>query len=255
MIPKIIHYCWFGQNPLPLLAEKCIHSWEKYCPDYRIIRWDESNFDINQAPVYVKQAYDAKKWAFVTDYVRLWALVRYGGVYMDTDVEVLRKIDCFLSDRAFSGFEDSSHIPTGIMAAEKGHLQFQKWLHEYDTKQFLKSDGTLNQETNVVAITNSMRSSGMRFDNTKQTVNGVTFYPNDFFCPKSFTTGHINLTENTYTIHYFNASWHDEETKKKIKNMQKQNRKNERRTKIKLFVRRVMGNEAYYYLKQLIKRN
>ena len=118
MIPKIIHYCWFGGKELPELAKKCIASWKKYCPDYEIIRWDESNFDLESCQ-YVKQAYQSKKYAFVTDYVRLYAMYTQGGVYMDTDVELTKNLDKFLDHQGFSGFESEAQIPTGIMAAEK----------------------------------------------------------------------------------------------------------------------------------------
>ena len=118
MIPKIIHYCWFGGKPLSPMARRCIDSWKKYCPDYQIKRWDETNFDLNSC-TYIREAYEAKKWAFITDYVRLCVMYNYGGIYMDTDVEVLKNLDCFLSEKAFSGFESVDRIPTGIMASEK----------------------------------------------------------------------------------------------------------------------------------------
>ena len=119
MIPKKIHYCWFGGNPKPKLAEKCIKSWKKYCPDYELVEWNETTFDIDSAPLFVRQAFESKKWAFITDYVRLWAMYNYGGIYMDTDVEVVKPLDRFLSEKAFSGFESSNYVPTGIMASEK----------------------------------------------------------------------------------------------------------------------------------------
>ena len=111
MIPKTIHYVWFGRNPKPDLAVKCINSWKKYCPDYEIIEWNEDNFNLDEAPLYVRQAYEAKKWAFVSDYVRLWAMTEFGGIYMDTDVEVLKPLDRFLQNEAFSGFEDDEISP------------------------------------------------------------------------------------------------------------------------------------------------
>ena len=123
MIPKTIHYIWFGGNPLPEDAKRCIDTWKKYCPDYEIKEWNESNFDVAQND-YIKEAYEAKKWAFVSDYARLKVLVEYGGIYMDTDVEVLKPLDRFLSERAFSGFEDADAIPAGIMACEKGFELF-----------------------------------------------------------------------------------------------------------------------------------
>ena len=126
MIPKIIHYCWFGGNELPEMAKRCINSWKQVLPEYKIIRWDESNFDI--CNTYVKEAYENKKYAFVTDYVRLYTMYTYGGIYMDTDVEVLKPLDKFLVNKAFSGFENYMNIPTGIMACEKGYPDFKELL-------------------------------------------------------------------------------------------------------------------------------
>ena len=140
MIPKVIHYCWFGGKPLPELARKCLASWKKFCPDYEIVRWDESNFDVACCD-YVKEAYEAKKWAFVSDYARLKALVDNGGVYMDTDVEVIRPLDEFLRHEAFSGFEDDKMISTGIMASVKGFAPFAEMLADYHTRHFYRRRG------------------------------------------------------------------------------------------------------------------
>ena len=137
MIPKIIHYCWFGGKPLPELACLCIESWKKFLPEYRIIRWDEESFDIN-SNTYVKEAYENKKYAFVTDYVRLYALYTHGGIYMDTDVEVRRPLDQFLQHQAFSGFESYHDIPTGIMASEKGFQGIKDQLDYYNNRHFVK---------------------------------------------------------------------------------------------------------------------
>lgn len=212
MIPKKIHYCWFGGNPLPDLAIKCIESWKKYCPEYEIIEWNESNFDINCCK-YVKEAYEAKKWAFVSDVVRLYALVNYGGIYMDTDVEVLKSLDDILSYEAVSGFENEKSIPTGLMACEKNHPLFSELLHEYDNIHFLKKDGSLDLTTNVTRITNTCLKYGLKLNNSFQKINGLVLFPNDYFCPKDYLTGKINLTENTYTIHHFDGSWLSDEKK------------------------------------------
>ena len=213
MIPKIIHYCWFGGKKKPELAKKCIRSWKKYCPDYKIIEWNEENFDINYN-AYVKEAYDSQKWAFVTDVVRLYAMVNFGGIYMDTDVEVLRPLDELLKYEAVSGFEDQEHIPTGLMACEKGHPLFTELLDEYKQLHFIKADGSLDLTTNVIRITNACKKYGFTPNNPLQTINGFTLLPNDYLCPKSYETGEINLTENSYTIHHFNASWHSKAEKK-----------------------------------------
>lgn len=206
MIPRKIHYCWFGGNPLPDLALKCIASWKKYCPDYEIIEWNESNFDINCCD-YVREAYEAKKWAFVSDVARLYALVNYGGIYMDTDVEVIKPLDDLLLYEAVSGFESKDRIPTGLMACREGQPLFAELLHEYDIAHFLKEDGSYDTTTNVTRITNTCLKYGLRLDNTLQTVNGFTLLPYDYLCPKDITTKIVTVTENTLVIHHFDGSW------------------------------------------------
>ena len=207
MIPKKIHYCWFGKGKMPELALKCIESWRVNLPDYELKEWNENSFDIN-SNFYVKEAYESRKFAFVTDYVRLYALYTEGGIYMDTDVEVLKNLDSFLDLPAFSGFEDNMHIPTGIMAAEKGSI-WAKWqLEYYSGRHFLLPDGTLDLTTNVDIIGGLMEEKGFILKNGLYNFqNIITIFPKDYFCPKSHTTGKIELTENTYTIHHFAGSW------------------------------------------------
>lgn len=207
MIPKIIHYCWFGKNPLPELAVKCIESWKQFCPDYKIKEWNESNFNLDICP-YVREAYKARKWAFITDYVRIYVLVNEGGIYMDTDVEVLKPIDRFLSNKAFSGFEKIDAIPTGIMACERGFSFFQELLEYYANRHFIQHDGSYDLTTNVSIITKICLEYGLVLNNTKQTIRGFTLYPKDVFCPKNYCTGVIECTKRTYTIHHFSGSWH-----------------------------------------------
>ena len=163
---------------------------------------------------YTREAYDNRKFAFVTDVVRLYALYHEGGIYMDTDVEVLRPIDCFLSHHAFSGFEDEHNVPTGIMASEKGGKWAKDNLEYYHGRHFLLSNGNFDLTTNVITITNYMLSFGLRQDNTYQDfADLITFYPKDYFCPKSYRDGKIYLTENSYTIHHFAGSWLSDEAK------------------------------------------
>lgn len=212
-IPKIIHYCWFGGNPLPELAVKCIESWKKFLPEYEIIEWNEKNFDINSCP-YVKEAYDAKKFAFVSDYVRLYALCNFGGIYMDTDVEVIKNLDFFLKYQAFSGFESRTRIPTGIMACEKGFLMFKELLEDYDGRHFVDLNGIQDHTTNVATITRLLSKKGFLPNNKFQVINGFALFPNEYFCPKNIDTGEIKITDNTYTIHHFSYSWADEHSKK-----------------------------------------
>ena len=197
-------------NPLSELAQKCIESWRKFCPDYEIIRWDESNFNLNYNE-YVLEAYEAKKWAFVADVARLYVLVNYGGIYMDTDVEVLKPLDEFLQYEAFSGFESQTRIPTGIMASVIGQELFMELLSEYDGIHFIKVDGSYDLTTNVIRITNRCLKYGFVPNNQKQTINGVTFFPKEFFCPKDYNTRITEITDNTYTIHHFDGSWMSDE--------------------------------------------
>ncbi|MCE8565245.1 glycosyltransferase family 32 protein [Bacteroides hominis] len=207
MIPKKIHYCWFGKGKMPELALKCIESWRVNLPDYELKEWNENSFDIN-SNFYVKEAYESRKFAFVTDYVRLYALYTEGGIYMDTDVEVLKNLDPFLDLPAFSGFEDNVHIPTGIMAAEKGSVWAGWQLKYYDDRHFLLPDGTLDLTTNVEIIGRLMEEKGFILRNGLYNFqNIITIFPRDYFCPKSHTTGKIELTQNTYTIHHFAGSW------------------------------------------------
>ncbi len=206
MIPKKIHYCWFGGNPLPEDAKKYIESWKKYCPDYEIKEWNESNFDLDKYP-YVREAYDNRKFAFVSDVARLYALYTEGGIYMDTDVEVLKPLDEFLKYDGVSGFESSTQIPTGLMACRDLHPLVKEWLDEYAGIHFIKKDGSLDLTTNVTRITNSCLKYGFIQNGSLQTIKDFTFFPSDYFCPKSHETGIISCTENTVTIHHFAGSW------------------------------------------------
>ena len=192
---------------MPELAVKCIESWKKYLPEFQIKEWNEDNFDLDLYP-YVREAYDHRKFAFVTDVVRLYALYHEGGIYMDTDVEVLSSLDSFLDHHAFSGFEDEHLIPTGIMASEKEGKWAKDNLDYYNGRHFVKEDGTLDQTTNVTIITNYMLPKGLKQNNTYQDFpNLITIYPKDYFCPKSKEDAKIYLTNNTVTIHHFAASW------------------------------------------------
>jgi len=215
MIPKVIHYCWFGRNPLTDDVKEYMESWKKNCPDYLIKRWDEDSFDIGSCN-YTKEAYEKRKWAFVTDYVRLYALVKEGGVYMDTDVEMLRPLDPFLKHKAFSGFQDEKSIPTGIMACEPDFPFFKVLLDDYYGRHFINPDGTCNTTTNVSYITKSCLERGLKLNNTYQEINDFALYPSDVFCAKSPTDGKLFVNENTVTIHHFAGSWIEKSVKERI---------------------------------------
>ena len=206
MIPKKIHYCWFGGNPLPEDAKRYIESWKKYCSDYEIKEWNEGNFDLDRYP-YVREAYDNRKFAFVSDVARLYALYTEGGIYMDTDVEVLKPLDEFLKYDGVSGFESSTQIPTGLMASRDLHPLVKEWLDEYEGIHFVKEDGSFDLTTNVTRITNSCLKHGFIPNGELQTVADYTFFPSEYFCPKDNLTGEIHLAENTATIHHFAGSW------------------------------------------------
>lgn len=215
MIPKIIHYCWFGRGQKPELALKCIESWKTYLSDYQLKEWNEDNFDLDMFP-YVREAYDNRKFAFVTDVVRLYALYTEGGIYMDTDVEVLKSYNPFLHHVAFSGFECYNRVPTGTMACEKGGSYAKDNLFYYQDKHFVNPDGSLDLTTNVKTITDYFTSKGLILNNTLQDIPGLfTMYPNDYFCPKNYDTKRLKITDNSVCIHHFDGSWKSSSNKRK----------------------------------------
>lgn len=217
MIPKTIHYCWFGRKPLPKSAQKCIDSWRKYLPDYRIKEWNEDNFNIDLMP-YVRQAYDAGKYAFVSDVARFWVIYNYGGVYFDTDVEVIGSLDDIIAEGAYMGCEKTVSgrvaVNPGLgFAAPAGMSAIGELLNGYGDRRFLREDGTLDTTTIVTYTTDMLSASGFVPDNTRQTCCGINIFPVEYFCPVDYRSGKCNVTENTYTIHHYVASWHSPKDK------------------------------------------
>ena len=203
MIPKKIHYCWFGGNPPPKPVTKCINSWKKHCPDYEIIGWNEQKFDISTAPIYVREAYEHKKYAFVSDYVRLYAMYNYGGIYMDTDVEVVKPLDDILQNDAVFGFEECGFIATSFMAAKENNSFIKEFMELYNNEIFVKSDGSLNTKTNVERLTPLLEGKSLKKDNSFQILDGgIAVYPKDYFSPFDNSTGVLHKTENTLAIHW-----------------------------------------------------
>lgn len=210
LIPKIIHYCWFGGNPLPELAKKCIASWKKFLPDYEIKEWNEQNYDVRKIP-YTSQAYDAKKYAFVSDFARFDILYNFGGVYFDTDVEVIKSLDDILKRGAFAGVEragDAGSLAAGLGIASPAASEiYKEILDSYKESSFVKVDGSLDLTTVVTRVSNIFKKHGLKDADEIQEVCGVTVYPAEYFCPKDFTTGELHITENTRSIHWFDGSW------------------------------------------------
>ncbi len=206
-IPKIIHYCWFGGNPLPELAQKCISSWRKFFPDYEIKEWNEQNYDVNKI-LYTKQAYEAKKYAFVSDYARFDILYQYGGLYFDTDVEVIKPMDEILKRGAFAGVERAGSLNAGLgLASPAASPIYKEILDSYEESSFLTEDGSQNLTTVVTRVSDIFKNHGLKDIDKIQTVAGVTVYPADYFCPKDYITGKLNITQNTHTIHWYDGSW------------------------------------------------
>lgn len=207
MIPKIIHYCWFGRGDMPDLVQEYIALWHHFMPDWDYRLWNEDNFDITLIP-YCKEAYEAKKYAFVSDYVRLWALEREGGVYFDTDVEVFKPFDDLLGYSAFAGFEGSKQMPvgTGIMASEAHGLWVNEMLEAYKERHFMNADGSYDLTTNVEFISTLMRKHGFAQNGKEQDYKDLHVFPTEYFCPRQ-TTGEFLLTENTYCDHHFMGTW------------------------------------------------
>ena len=214
MIPRTIHYCWFGGNPLPPLATKCMESWKKYCEDFEIKEWNENNFDID-INRYSRDAAAAKQWAFVSDVVRLYVMYNYGGIYFDTDVEALKPIDRFLDAGMFIGFESENEVNTGQgFGAEKNFYFLKKMIDAYNEMSFVNADGTLNTKPCPQYTSEIMQAEGLLLNNTRQTIGNIEVYPTEYFCPKEWRSGEIEITENTYTIHHFLASWWSDEKRK-----------------------------------------
>lgn len=247
MIPKKIHYCWFGGNPLNDLGKKCLESWKKYFPDYEIIEWNESNFDVHCCK-YVEQAYEAKKWAFVSDYARFKIIYEQGGVYFDTDVEAIASFDDIIESGSFMGCEnkvtaDKPHLavnPGLGFAVEPKHPFIKELLDDYDKSSFLKEDGSLDLTTIVDRTTNLLKLHGLENKNEIQTVAGLTVYPVDYFCPIDMDSGKLIITDNTRSIHRYAASWVDNYSKF--------------RGKVYRVIRRVCGEKFVKKIRSLVGR-
>lgn len=203
MIPKKIHYCWFGGNPLGEKEKKCIESWKKFCPDYEIMEWNESNVDLDIIP-FVRQAYESKKYAFASDVLRLWAIYTYGGIYFDTDVELVKSYDDLLDCAGFIGFENNDFVNTGqCVACEKGNSIIKQMLDFYNNMEFNPSKIVKCTEINTKVLVDN----GLQLNGEKQVVDRFVVYPKEYFNPYDNVVDRTYKTENTYSIHWYANSW------------------------------------------------
>lgn len=269
MILKIIHYCWFGRNPLPELARRCIASWQKYLPDYEIKEWNEDNFDVNIIP-YTAEAYRQKKYAFVSDYARFWILHKYGGIYFDTDVEVIRPMDNIIARGNFMGFEQD---PDGVntpgkyaprycfdvalglgFGIVKEHPFMQKMMGYYANMEFKGAVMDPWFKTIVAYTTEALMEEGLQNVKGIQQVGDITIYPREFFAPIDVITGRLHITKNTYTIHWYMGSWDDNNVNGNVNdNENKNERKGINFKCLKKRLKRALP-EWVFYLNNRIKR-
>lgn len=248
MIPKKIHYCWFGGNPKSKLAEKCIQSWKDFCPDYEIIEWNESNYDLSAAPLYVRQAYEAKKWAFVTDYVRLQVVYEQGGIYMDVDVELEKPLDLLLSHSAYFGFENGTYINTGEgFGAEQGTPILLEMMEDYAKISFLLEDGSYDLMPCPQRNTAVFLRHGLNQDDSMQVLPGdILILPTIYLCPIDSVMKIRTNSPKTISTHWYDASWRPDRTWAKW----------ESRIGLavyygKLGIKKMIGERAYSVLKKI----
>lgn len=244
MIPKIIHYCWFGRNPLPELAVKCIASWKKFLPDYEIKEWNEDNFDVNIIP-YTAEAYQAKKYAFVSDYARFWILYKYGGLYFDTDVEVIKPMDDIIARGPFMGCENevgsggatALAVAPGLgLGVNPGLGLYKEMLDLYETLHFKKDKGGYNTTTVVEYATKLLCNHGLLNKSNIQVIAGVFIYPKEYFCPIDYKTGKMEITDKTVSIHHYLASWQT------------------RGMKIKMNISKILGKKVTNIILKILRR-
>lgn len=214
MIPKIIHYCWFGNGPMPEKEKKCIESWKKFFPEYKIKRWDETNFDYSSCK-FARQAYEKKQYAFVSDYARAKVLFEEGGLYLDTDVEILKPFPEMVDGSGFMGFERRHFIGTAVIAAEKNNQVIKKLLEYYEQHEFLMKDGSMDNIANVSVLTDVLREYDLQLGGERQTVAGFEIFNREFFYPKKLDEDKFRITDETCAIHRCSNSWMSERERKR----------------------------------------
>ena len=239
MIPKKIHYCWFGRGPKGKIFKKCYNSWKKYFPDYEIIEWNEDNFDISKCK-YAKQAYDLKKYAFVSDYVRLKVLYEEGGIYFDTDVEVLKKIPPEILNEGYFAKEVDDAINTGLgFAVPKNNNIIKIMLDDYENLEFIDKDGIIDMTACPERNTRALRKKGYIIDSRNLPLDSIKTYGRDYFCGYDLKNNHYIISDKTYTVHHYNASWQSKRARIK--------------TKLKRILSKIIGIKNYEKIRKRIK--
>lgn len=239
-IPKLIHYCWFGEKEKPEIINKCIDSWKDHLSDYEIIEWNDNNFDVNSS-LYVREAFESKKYAFVSDFVRVHVLYNFGGVYLDTDVEVFKSFNAFLHHDSFWGFEQENYIATSTIGAAKGNRLMKIFLDSYKEKSFIRNDGSYDDLTNVSIVTEILKDIGVKANGEYQEIDGLgAFYPQTYFSPFDYINCRKLITENTYAMHHFYKSWLPQNAR--IKNS------------LKIIASKVIGGENIARIRKLVSR-
>ncbi|WP_349400303.1 glycosyltransferase family 32 protein [Clostridium perfringens] len=231
-IPKIIHYCWFGEKEKSKLIKKCIESWKKELVEYEFFEWNETNYDVNKC-IFTQQAYKQKKWAFLSDYARLDVLYKYGGIYLDTDMEVLKTFNDLLHNQIFIGVEDSKNLNAAIIGSSKNNSIIKEIISIYNQINNFDEFPTI---PNV--ISNYFKKKGFNYENENKVLdNNISIYSSEYFYPLSNVNHTLKKTKNTYTIHYYDASWF--------------NSKNRLKRKLKVKLASLLGEKRYLFIKRI----
>ena len=238
MIPKIIHYCWFGKTPKSDFHLRCIESWKKFLPEYTIMEWNEDNFNVEKNE-YVRRAYQNRKFAFVSDYARLDALYNYGGIYFDLDVEVKKSLDRFLEYDAVFSFESINMVASAVLFANKKNLVIKKWLDSYEKRKFEGEKG-VDLTANVYKITEILKEKGFLMNGQTQEIDGIKLFEKAYFCPYGIGDNINEINQDSYTVHWCDGSWFDKKMMRKIKMIK--------------VIKKVIGTQNYYRLLKILKR-
>ncbi len=251
-IPRVIHYFWFGGGEKPQSVKKCIESWKQNCPDFEIREWNESNYDVHKHS-YMEKAYDEGLWAFVSDYARLDVLYRFGGIYLDTDVEVLKDLSPLCETTAFIGFESPERVNDGQgIGCMPGMPIIKEMLDVYDYEGAYECSLGRNGFIESPKLrTKVLMEHGLVQNGSRQRICGMDIFPVDYLCPLDYDTGKLRITNNTYSIHHFNASWKDERAKRYLELLRKLNRVYGKKIGKKLFGVIMVAKDAF---KKMIRR-